>query len=170
MWTAQDSRAQAKAMKAHAKAMRPWYRKKRWWLLGAVVAIIGISVAASGGSDKTNTATTTGNAGVTTTTVAKGLGSKDASADVHLGALGAPDVLKMRTATLTITNNSSKRSDYYIELSAESADGKTQYDTAAATATNVEPGQTTNGDVLPFTKTMPADAVVVVKSVQRTAS
>jgi hypothetical protein len=46
-----EARAAAKAERARAKAMRPWYRKKRWWLLGGVVAIIVIAVVASAGGD-----------------------------------------------------------------------------------------------------------------------
>ncbi len=46
------AKAEAKASKAHAKALRPWYKKKRYILALAVVAIVGISMAASGGGDK----------------------------------------------------------------------------------------------------------------------
>ena len=165
--TPQEARAQAKAAKAHAKAMRPWYRKKRWWILGLVAVIIVASVAGSSGGDKAPTVTVAG--------VDKGIGSRDASADVQVVSLGAKDILGHRTAELSITNNSSKRSNYIIELTLESPDGKTQYDSTIATASNVEPGQTTGGTVLPFTKTGPAagtDAapVVKVKSVSRTAA
>lgn len=46
----QDPRAAAKAAKAYAKAVRPWYKKKRWILTLAVVAIFGIAAATSDGS------------------------------------------------------------------------------------------------------------------------
>lgn len=44
-------KAEAKAAKAYYKASRPWYKKPLWIGLIALVAIIGISVAASGGGD-----------------------------------------------------------------------------------------------------------------------
>ena len=48
---AREAKADARAAKARAKALRPWYRKKRWWALGAVVAVIGLTVATSGSDD-----------------------------------------------------------------------------------------------------------------------
>jgi hypothetical protein len=48
-WPAGDpvpnERPKAKAVKAYAKATRPWYEKKRWWLVAAILIVIGISVA-----------------------------------------------------------------------------------------------------------------------------
>jgi hypothetical protein len=47
-----DAKAQAKAAKAHAKAMRPWYKKKRFILpLILLVLVIAIAAASSGGSE-----------------------------------------------------------------------------------------------------------------------
>lgn len=47
-----DAKAQAKASKAHAKAVRPWYKKKRFILpLILLVLVIGITAASGGGSD-----------------------------------------------------------------------------------------------------------------------
>lgn len=42
-----EARATARAARAHAKAMRPWYRKKRWWAVGIIVIVIGVSAIAS---------------------------------------------------------------------------------------------------------------------------
>lgn len=169
--SAKEAKAQAKAAKAYAKAQRPFWKKKRVLLPAALLLVIVIAVATGGGGDddttKSSTVASQGDAGVS-----NGFGTKDASADVKVGKLGDADILSFRKAELAITNNSSKRSNYFIELSLESPDGKTQYDTANATAQNVEPGQSTAGTVLPFTKAKgaPADAVVKVKSVSRTAA
>jgi hypothetical protein len=46
-----EAKAQAKAAKAYAKATRPIYRKKRVMLPVALIASIGIGVAAQGGED-----------------------------------------------------------------------------------------------------------------------
>lgn len=48
-----QAQADAKAAKARAKALRPWYRKKRTWLLGVVLVIVIAIVATSGGSHST---------------------------------------------------------------------------------------------------------------------
>lgn len=42
-----NPKAAAKGAKAYAKAQRPWYRKKRWWVLAAVVLIVVASVLGS---------------------------------------------------------------------------------------------------------------------------
>lgn len=44
-----DAKAQAKVSKAHAKALRPWFKKKRFLLPLAVVLLVGIIAATSGG-------------------------------------------------------------------------------------------------------------------------
>ena len=44
-----DPKATAKAAKAYAKAMRPWYKKKRFLVPIGFVAIVGMSSAATGG-------------------------------------------------------------------------------------------------------------------------
>lgn len=70
--TPQEAKAQAKAAKAHAKALRPWFKKKRVIVptaLLALVAVIGVANAGGGDSATSNSVTTTdgaraqGNAG-----------------------------------------------------------------------------------------------------------
>lgn len=48
-----QAQADAKAAKARAKAMRPWYRKKRTWLLGVVLVIVLLVAINAGGSHST---------------------------------------------------------------------------------------------------------------------
>jgi hypothetical protein len=160
--SAKEAHAEARAAKARAKAMRPWYRKKRFIFALLIVVVIGIVIAASAGS-KDSSGTSSG--GVT-----KGIGSADASADVSGATLGQPDAVGFRAVTLTVTNHSSKRSNYLIQMSIESVDGKTQYDTSMAVVNNLEAGQTTTPSAFPITKTVPAGAVVKIQSVQRLAS
>jgi hypothetical protein len=64
----QEARAEAKAAKARAKAMRPWYRKKRFWLLGIIVLLIIIGIAASASGGKGSPPPTTAASVATTTT------------------------------------------------------------------------------------------------------
>lgn len=105
-----------------------------------------------------------------TRTVDSGLGSQDASGDVALGAPSAPDSLGAVDVPVIIVNHSAKRSNYFVELSAESADGKQQFGTGNAFAANVEPGQTATAQAYFSGNESPAGAVFVVKSVQRTAT
>lgn len=55
--TPKEANAEAKAAKANAKAMRPWFKKKRIILPLALVVIVGISMASGGGSDSGSTST-----------------------------------------------------------------------------------------------------------------
>ena len=143
--------------------------KLRWTLLGlgGIVAIIAIATAAAGGTTKTpSTPTTNQSPGVS-----HGIGSQDASGDVKLGSY-TTDAAQFGHVGVTITNHSSKRSDYMITVALESADGHTQYDTADVYAQNLEPGQTTSQDgiFVHAPSNPPATAKLVLKSVERTAS
>jgi hypothetical protein len=145
--------------------------KLRWTLLGlgGIVAIIAIATAAAGGAAKTTTPSTPTNN--QSPGVSRGIGSQDATGDVKLGSY-TTDVIKVGHVGVTVTNHSSKRSDYMITVALESADGRTQYDTADVYVQNLEPGQSTSQDGI-FTNTStnpPATAKLVLKSVERTAS
>ena len=77
--SAKEAKADAKAAKARAKSLRPWYRKKRFILVIAIVAIIVIAIA-SNASKKSSSPTSSG----PTPTVAgvnQGAGSADASGE-----------------------------------------------------------------------------------------
>jgi hypothetical protein len=144
--------------------------KLRWTLIGLTGGVIGIVIivvsAAGGGTATTNTPTTNQSPGVS-----RGIGSQDASGDIKLGSY-TTDAIKVGHVQVTVTNHSSKRSDYMITVALESADGHTQYDTADVYAQNLEPGQTTSQDgIFASTSTNPpATAKLVLKSVERTAS
>jgi hypothetical protein len=156
---ARTAKAEAKAAKARAKALRPWWKKKRVWLsAGVVVLVIAIAASASGSGDKNA-------AGVST-----GLATKDAAGDVTKLAMQGPDALGYRRVEVSVTNHSSKRSDYLIELSIESVDGATRIDSTTVFVTNLEPGQSTTENGLVSVKDVPAGAVAKVKTVSRHAS
>jgi hypothetical protein len=143
--------------------------KARKILLAAVALGAVITIASNvhgGSSDKSNNSSHKESSGVS-----QGLGAHDASGDVTLAAKPTKDDAGMVHMAVSFHNTSSKRSDYYVDLALQSADGKTQYDTTIATAENVEAGQNAHDDAV-FLEgdNAPAGAVVVVKSVQRTAS
>lgn len=162
--TVQDAKARAKAEKAYRKASRPWYRKKRWWLAGIVVLLVVIVAASSGGgSDKP----TNDNGDVS-----KGLGTKDATGDIGTVTLLPADSIGVRYVEITVTNHSSKRSNYIVQFSLESPDGATRYDDGLVTVQNLEPGQSTTEKGIGATDggDIPDTAVVKLKTVSRTAA
>lgn len=80
-------------------------------------------------------------------------------------------MLKLPSVKVTVTNHSSKRSNYIIELSLESADGKTQLDTAPIAVNNLEAGQSTvQTGQFTTTDKLPRGARVVLKSIDRLAA
>ncbi len=169
-----QAKAAAKAAKAGAKALRPFYKKKRWWLAGAVVVIVAASAAGSGGTTTSNsnsdsTASPSDTSGSTGDTISTGFGSKDASADIVDFSCGSPDSIGFSYPSITVKNNSSKASDYIITVTFESADGSTKYDDSMAIINSLQPGQSTTEEGLPVSD-IPAGAVCKVTEVSRTAS
>jgi hypothetical protein len=137
------------------------------WALAVVgalgVALIVILVAALASTDVDDDKNPDG--------VDRGFGTQDAAADVTNMIITEADTLGFRQVQITVTNNSSKRSNYYIELSIESPDGATKYDDAIASVSNLDPGQSTTGAAIGFVSdSVPSDAVVKLKTVSRTAS
>ena len=166
-----QAKAAAKAAQAEAKALRPFYKKKRWWLVGAIVVIVAASAAGGGGSSMQsadNSDTTSDTSGTTQDTISTGLGSKDATGDV-VSVKCTPSEYGMTDVVVRLTNNSSKPSDYFVTVVAESADGAEQFDDTMVSAMGLKPGQSTNAES-GFLKEIPAGAVCKVTEVQRTAS
>lgn len=139
-----SAKASAKAAKAHSKAMRPWYKKKRFILSGIILVVIIAAVAGSGGGDDTDTATATdgGSENDDSSDVDSMSGNSEnpPQNDVEVSACGVEE-FSGPEATLNVTNNSSGRSNYIIEVSFESEDGAQQYGTGTAILNNLEPGQ-----------------------------
>lgn len=124
-----------KQLKALAKASRPWYLKKRIWVLG-IVGIIGIAAAAGSGGSSSGSTSTKQNGGVSTLS---NNGENPPQADVAMskcsnGEFGLADV------EVTITNHSSKRSNYLISLNLLDAAGN-KVGEGTAVSNNVEAGQ-----------------------------
>ena len=136
-------------------------------LVGLIVLIVVIVIAAGGGSkpsSSSNSGSSHSNSGIS-----QGIGAQDATRDVTLGPVQAPDSIGVRYEKVTVVNHSSKRSDYMIDVAVQSTDGKTQYATGTALINNVDPGQTASDQVM-FTSHIPAGAKAVLKTVERTAS
>lgn len=102
-------------------------------------------------------------------TIGKGLGSKDASGDIDSINCKPPDAIGAVYVDVKITNRSSKPSDYFITIVAESEDGSVRYDDTIVSAMALNPGQTTTVEGI-FLNELGEDAVCKVTEVQRTAS
>lgn len=156
-------------------------------LAAGTVALGAILAGCGGGEDSftardatASTATTVagsdttvlGNETTTTAGVSSGLGSKDASADVTDVQIVRTDDGYFPTVEVqaTVTNNSEKRSSYWVTIAVESPDGATRYEETYVSVDNLEPGQATQQTTMLFEDEIPADAVAVVKEVERLAS
>jgi hypothetical protein len=156
------AKADAKGAKARAKALRPWYKKKRWLGLIAIVVIAGIAVASGGGDSEPSSTNANGVQSLSTN------GDNPPAADVTVSKCEADEF--MMTANLAITNNSSKRSDYFIEVAFLDANG-THIGDGLASASNVEPGQSAAEDAGDFAPDGFSGAITCkLTDVNRTAS
>jgi len=88
--------------------------------------------------------------------------------DVTISSCGADDLGQLE-AILRITNNSSKPSNYLIDVAFESPDGSEQFDVGMAIVNTLQPGQSTTETAFSFTDA-PADFTCRVTSVERFAS
>ncbi len=124
-----EAQAQAKAAKAHAKALRPWYKKKRYIIGLGILAVIIISAIASGGSKDKKTTGASGSPATASTNgdALPALGSVVADGKFHFtvsaftcGATTVgPDVLHITAkgvfcvADMSIENTSKESHTYF---------------------------------------------------------
>jgi hypothetical protein len=101
----------------------------------------------------------------------QGFGTKAASGDVKLSAIRIDGKLGTPSAAVTITNHSSKLSNYVVDVSITSADGKTQLDAAMVSAERLAPGQTTKKAAsFKTTQKLPKGAKLTVVGIVRLAA
>lgn len=108
--------AEAKAARARAKALRPWWRRKRTWLgLGVVVVIVAVIAGSAGGSKRSDV--------VAPVKAASSGGSPAASAPATVAHVGATLALKTELG-----------SSYQVQLTQviDPAQGADQYTTPDA--------------------------------------
>lgn len=170
--------AEAKAAKARAKAMRPWYTKKRFIALGVFAVIIVIGALGSGGDSDGGgddvVATETPDPGTDAPTTDVGTSSGNTEfpppADVTLTSCEVDTSFAATvTAKLQILNNSPKRSNYMITVAFESPDG-TQLDTGTGFANDVDPSQQALSEAMAFFDADPGAISCRIKEVERFAS
>jgi hypothetical protein len=173
-----QAKADAKAARAKAKALRPWYKKKRFIGLIVIAGIAVIAVVSQQDGDDPTSTNSDANSQVsedeatedeaTEDTVGTGLGSKDASGDIDDLDCGTPDAIGVRYPSVKITNRSEKRSNYFITVSFESSDGSTKYDETIIMVMSLNPGQSMTEEGF-IANEIPDGAICKVTEVQRTS-
>ena len=166
------ARADAKAAKARSKAMRPWYKKKRFVLpLALLAVIVAVSLTAPGAEEEPGVVAGDPDAPTTepaadappTTAPEESDGPRTVSgntenppeADVAITEC-TTDELGYMQALGTVTNNSSKASNYSVEIAFETPDGSTQLASTATFVSGLEPGQNAPLEAFSFEEA-PAD-------------
>jgi hypothetical protein len=144
-----DAKAELKAAKAYAKALRPWYKKKRFILpLGLIVLAVAAG-GASGGGEKTTeakagaaeTSSPAGNRDEGTSgTVGQALTNAGTTYSVTnvetTGTIGDPDLLGARAdgvfviVSLTLTNNKDETKTFSEASSKVVTSDGTSYETS----------------------------------------
>jgi len=133
----------------------------------AVVAVLSIGILIASG--ETSGTSDSGESAESNSDVTQAETSPSSETDdVKLTSCGA-DSLGYLQAELTVTNNSSKESDYIINVVFESDDGSTQLDTAISFVNNLKPGQNKVEKALSFTEA-PANFTCTISSVDRSES
>lgn len=111
-----------------------------------------------------DTSGTSGNGGANSDSSQSNPAENDvAIAECTTDSLGSPE------AQVKITNNSSKPSNYIINIAFESSDGATQIDTSMVAVNNLQPGQSATEKAVSFSDA-PRDFVCKVAGVTRYAS
>ena len=131
--TQDDPRARAKADKAYAKAMRPWYKKKRFIIPLLLVLIIMITQLSKGGSTADTTATDTSAAPAASAPAASGNNAAAAPAADAAAKIGQ----KVRDGQFEFTVTNVKKGvnsigDQYLNQKAQG-----QYVLVDVTVTNI---------------------------------
>jgi hypothetical protein len=108
-----NPKAEAKAAKAYAKAVRPWYKKKRVILPAGLLALIVVVVAASGGGSGSGNASATSTSSTAT--------SASSSTDDKSGKVGQAVTNVGTTYKVTNVNTTDQIGD--PNLLGERADG-----------------------------------------------
>lgn len=127
------------------------------------VLVVGVATIATAGACGSSKAKSSDNGSKSVQAAGSG------AADVALGACSNDSTLNLGEAQVTITNHTSKTSNYLVTIAADSADGKTQIGTGNASAENLQAGQSTTVKAQ-FTEAIPAGAVCKVAQVDRYAS
>ena len=133
----------------------------------------GGSAAPSSGASPTDTqgpSASTGQPSAVIQSPSPGVDSKEAWGDVKLGAITLDAKSGSPTADVTITNNSSKRSNYIVDLSITSADGETTLDSTIVSAEGVDPGKSAKKAAqFGTTEKLPKNAKLAIVGVARLA-
>ena len=131
--------------------------KHTWVNLGAVLAGGVVVIGLTGAGCSSNATSASNNNGVATQSNNQ---THPPQADVNTSTAScAPDEIGDWHYKGTVTNNSSQASMYDINVSFQSADGKTQYSTGADLLDHVDPGQTATFDAIATSTSMPATGV-----------
>ena len=144
-YSGRDAKAEAKAAKARAKAMRPFYAKKRFIIPAALVALIVVVALASGGGGEGNDSQPVA-ADDTSTTAADGPNTASSNTefppadDVAITECTTQEALGWPVAKLTITNNSPKSSTYMVSVNFVNTAGQ-KIGEGMISSSNVAPGQ-----------------------------
>jgi hypothetical protein len=128
----------------------------------ALVITGGVMATAASGDTTSSNASSSGDSSVD-----KGLGAYDAKSDV-----GPPELVQdgsLSYAQVRITNHSSKRSNYFVTIVADSPDGATRISDTMVSVMNLDPGQHAMEKGL-LTQDLPVGTKLTVIEVQRTAA
>lgn len=152
-----SAKADTKAAKAREKAMRPWFKKKRFMLPLVLLVLIVVGVGLSGGGEDdgdTDVASDDSGESEGNSNVESNSGNQDNPPPDDVTSI---DCITDETggwmkADVHVTNHSSGRSDYFIEVVFENSDGTQQLESSSAFVQGLEPDQSTTAEAVTLTE------------------
>jgi hypothetical protein len=152
----------------------------KWvWAVGVVFVIVIIAVAAGSAGKKKNTDGTSAASVPSTNPAASAPGAAapaakpnvpEHSEDVAITSCAPDPATGFLAAGVTVTNHSSKTSNYAITIAFDSKDGKTQLDTGLVAVNDLNSGQSAPQTALGFSRAPAGGYVCKVADITRYAS
>lgn len=129
-----------------------------------LLVLFAVGVLAVGGSIASGSSSTTSSG-----SSADSAGASDEVKDVTVIGCKKDSTLDWGEAKVKVKNNSAKTSDYSIEVTFTSKDGKTQYGTGFSLVSNLKPGQSKT-EKITNAEDVPSSVKCSVTKVDRTES
>lgn len=138
--------------------------------LVASVAAVASGSESDGGSGDNKSSDTSADSKDSGDSEASAAGEAGEVDDVKIDSCGEKDALGFVQAGITVTNNSADPSDYLIEITFTSKDGKTQIGTGNTIISNLAKDQSKVETVSALEETDQTEIVCTISSVDRSAS
>ncbi|TXH40964.1 MAG: hypothetical protein E6Q90_12760 [Actinobacteria bacterium] len=136
----------------------------------ALIALLAVGGTVASASDSGTSSEDATGSSQDSDSGSKETGESDEVDDVKISSCSLESLLNLPEATIKVTNNSEKASDYMIEITFQSKNGKEQFGTGDAFISNLKPGQSKTEKVTGLDEVNASTFTCEVSSVDRMES